>query len=182
MIRTKATADTSAIDGLIDLLEDQDKMIAEVGQRVYERHIPELLAKLSREPGKVKKPIEWTSDKQRIAVIIKYKEMGITEWQRGMDGERLSQQWEATMKIEGGVFTMTIQNRSSISKFVYGSLAKDKTAALRFKQKFHANTGWLDAQPEVQEGIRAMLDDFGREFKQEARTRVRAYTKGSRRR
>jgi hypothetical protein len=181
MIRATTTVDLSSVANLEQLIKSYPQTVREVGMRVYDRISPQALADFRREPGKAKQPIDWTSRKQQIAVIIKYKEKGITEWQRGADGERLSAQWQATARVDGDVFTIVYQNPSDIGKFVYGSFAKDKAAALRFMQKFHRNTGWTPAHETGDKWTKRTAEEFKREMKQEIAVKRRAFTQGRRR-
>jgi hypothetical protein len=178
MIRTKATADTSGIDATIALLQDHDKVVATAGNRAYNRVAPEALAELRKEPGEAKKPIEWTSLKQRRYVMAMYREQGITEYTRS---HKLSQSWIVSSLIEGKVFRIIFENTAPQAKFVYGSLAQNRVTALRFKQKFHTNTGWQDATDTATKWTRAMIEEFRREYKLEIQVRRRAYTRGRKR-
>ena len=179
MIRTHAAANTSPIDATIAMLEDHTRIIAAVGQRVHDRVAPEALAELRREPGPAKQPIEWESDKQRRYVMMVYREKGITEYSRS---HKLSQGWIVKTLTEGRVFRIEMENPAPQAKFVYGSLAQNRAAALRFKQRFHTNTGWQDATDAASKWTRIMIEEFRKEHKLELQVRRRAYTKGSKRR
>jgi hypothetical protein len=179
VIRTRAIADTSGIDAQIKLLDEHDKIVAAAGQRAYNRVAPEALAELRQEPPKARRPIEWTSDRQRKKVMILYRELGIKEWTRT---HALSQAWIMRSVIDGKVFRIELENPSPIAKFVYGSMAKTRASALRFKQKFHTNTGWQDATTTGAKWTQAMIDEFRKEYRQEIKVRMRAYTGRTRRR
>lgn len=185
MIRRTATSDTSALDAQINMLTRHEEVVAAAGQKAYDETAPKALALLRQEPGPVKYTndgkLDWTSDSQRIAVMIKYRKMGIEKWERGKHGKRLSEQWEITAKTEQGVFTFTVFNPSSIAKFVYGSMAKNANAASRFQQRFHRATGWLNASEEGQKVVVMLNAAFKRFYRLEVVTRTRAYTKGMRR-
>lgn len=179
MIRSTATVDTSGIDALIDLVESQDKMVATVGQRVYDRLAPEALSELRHEPGKPKYPLQWTSDKQRKFVMAMLRKDNNLPYPRT---GKLAQGW--TIKVSdpsGGVFAIVIENPAPAAKFVYGSLAKDANAAKRFQQKFHAETGWRAMSPVVARISDDFVAAFRQEWKTEIQTRRRAFTKGTRR-
>ncbi len=85
-------------------------------------------------PGPAKKPIQWTSEKQRKAYFatdgfghgIPYKRTG-----------RLPAAWEVLTQVRDTGLTISIVNESPAAPFVYG----------RWKQQFHTNTGWPDARP-----------------------------------
>jgi hypothetical protein len=179
MIRTKASADTSSIDGTIAMLKDHTKIVTAAGQRAHDKVAPQALAELRKEPPPVKEPIVWQSEKQRKFVMAMYREKGIERYERT---HRLSQGWTFLALTVGRVFKVEIENAAPQAKFVYGSLAQNRVAALRFKQKMHTNTQWLDATDVATKWTRAMIDAFKEEYKLEIDVRRRAYTKGSRRR
>jgi hypothetical protein len=177
MIRNKASADTSPIDGQIAMLKDHAKLVEAAGQRAYDKIAPQALEELRREPGPVKQPVQWTSDDQRIAVMIKYREQGIEKYERS---HKLSQSWTFIVFTEGRIFKAVMENPAPQAKFVYGSMAQNRVAALRFKQIMHSNTGWQDITDTATKWTRALLDAFREEYKLEVQVRRRAYTKGSR--
>jgi hypothetical protein len=179
MIRTKATADTSGIDGTIAMLKDHAKVIAAAGQRAHARVAPQALAELRQEPGEPKRPIEWASERQRKFVMAMYREKGIERYERS---HALSQGWTFLAFTEGRIFKTVIENPAPQAKYVYGSMAQNRAAALRFKQKMHTNTGWQDATDTASKWTREMIDAFREEYKLEIQVRRRAYTKGTRRR
>lgn len=178
-IRTKAIADTSGIDGTIAMLKDSPKMIAAAGNRAHDKIAPQALAELQKEPGPVKEPIEWASERQRKFVMAMYREKGIEKYERT---HQLSQGWTFLSFTEGRVFRVEIENPAPQAKFVYGSMAQNRVAALRFKQAMHSNTGWQDVTDTATKWTRAMIDAFREEYKLELQVRRRAYTKGTRRR
>lgn len=85
----------------------------------------------------------------------------------------LSKKWRGDIKIEPAVVTFMISNPSRAARFVYGSLAlSNLTAARRFQQQFHIDTGWLFAAPIVKKwmeeyrqlivaGINEVIADIG---------------------
>jgi hypothetical protein len=85
-------------------------------------------------PGPAKKPIQWTSEKQRRAFFatdgfghgIPYKRTG-----------RLPLAWGVSTRSDASGITVSVVNNSPAAPFVYG----------RWKQQFHTNTGWPDARP-----------------------------------
>jgi hypothetical protein len=178
-IRTKAIADTSGIDGTIAMLKDQPKIIAAAGKRAHDTIAPQALAELRKEPGPVKEPIVWASERQRKFVMAMYREKGIEKYERS---HKLSQGWTFLAFTEGRVFKTVIENPAEAARYVYGSMAQNRAAALRFKQAMHSNTGWQDVTDTATKWTKAMIDAFRVEYKLEIQVRRRAYTKGSRRR
>lgn len=180
MIRTHATVNTNPIDATIALVRDHTKILQAAGQRAHDRVAPEALADLRREPGPVKQPIVWASDAQRRYVMMIYRQKGIKDgYERS---HQLSQAWTFVAVFEGQIFRAVIENPAPQAKFVYGSLAQSRAAALRFKQKMHAATGWQDATDTATKWTRTLLEVFRKEYTQEIRVRRRAYTQGSKRR
>lgn len=97
-------------------------------------------------PGPAKKPIQWTSEKQRKAFFatdgfghgIPYKRTG-----------RLPAAWRVETVSHANGITISVVNDSKAAPFVYG----------RWKQQFHTNTGWPDARPIIDKiGDDARLD------------------------
>lgn len=179
MIRSKATADTSPINGTIAMLKDHAKVIEAAGKRAHDKIAPDALAELRREPGPVKKPMEWESDNQRKYVMMMYREKGIEKYERS---HKLSQGWTFLAFVEGRIFKTVIENAADAARYVYGSMAKNRAAALRFKQIMHKNTGWLDATDVATKWTRVMIEEFRKEYKLEIQVRRRAYTKGAKKR
>lgn len=182
MIRTTTKIDTSGIDAFKQMLDNHAAVVAAVGQRVYDRHAPELLNSLQQEPGAVKYTnngkLDWTSDRQRKFVMAMYREKGIDKYERT---GKLAQGWMVKMVTEGGVLRFVVENPAPQAKFVYGSMAKDVSAAKRFQQRFHQATGWQTVSPVVAAWMERVNAAFKDEFKQAFTTQRRAYTKGTRR-
>lgn len=154
--RLTLSASTS-LDAFADTLDNMASIVDMVGRDVYADYAEPIKQALSQEPGPVKTPIVWTSKKQQRAFFA------TNGFGRGIGAPRtheLSQGWEVIFVEEAGSFRILITNPSPASKFVYGSLAKNPTAANRFKQQFHTNTGWISASPIVQNYIEAMATDF----------------------
>lgn len=177
MIRRTVTSDTGGLDAQMNMLVNHDEVVATAGQKAYDDAAPAALSILRKEPPPAKQPIEWENDKQRIAVMIKYRKMGIEKWERGKHKPSLSEQWEITAKTLQGVFTFIVFNPSSIAKYVYGSMAKKGGG--RFQQKFHKATGWFLASETGQKVIKMMNAAFRRFYRQEVIIRSRAYTRGT---
>lgn len=181
MIRITNLHEIQAIDELEVFIDSMEVINQEILQETRDEIAPEALNELSTEPGKVKYPIEWTSERQRRAFFatdgfgsgIPYQRTG-----------KLAEMW--VIEVRGNA--LVIENKSAIAKYVYGSLAQNRNAALRFQQGFHANTGWqaatdttafwLDAAQEV------YIDKFDETLKDFATGKLkrRAFTKGTRRR
>lgn len=129
---------------LVDDLEAFADEFAREAQRVALDTInalePLLLANLQQQPGSVKRPIDWTSEKQRRAFFatdgfgagIPYRRTG-----------RYAAGWYVNTTVTGGNIEMDIGNSAPYAQFVGGSLSqRSRNEALVYQQQFHANTGW----------------------------------------
>lgn len=162
MIRATATTDTSIIDDLIYQMQNHDKIVAEIGTEVHRQYAGEALSHLQVEPGTPKYPLKWASEKQRRFVMAKLTRENNLPYRRSHD---LSQAWEVIIKIEGGVLRFIIENPAPQAKFVYGSLAKDVSAAARFQQPFHRQTGWQQASVTARYWLQVFQDEFTKRYR-----------------
>jgi hypothetical protein len=178
MIRATSKTDLAPLDSLIGFLDNHDEVVRDVGQRVYDEWKPQLLDALQQTPGSVKYPVEWTSEKQRRAYFATNGFGAGIPFQRNGD---ISNAWEVIDLSVGGNFGILVRNTNPASKFLYGSLARDKMAAMRWRQKFHQNTGWIFARDIVYLYFDIMDKAFMREFIAVATlsSKRRAYTKRS---
>jgi hypothetical protein len=178
MIRLKNTVDLTPLDNLIDAVSNADSIMQGVGQAVYDQWANQMLAELRTEPGAAKKPIQWTSDKQRRYVMAKLREEDNLPYKRT---HQLSEGWESSYVLEGNGIVIIVRNPAPSAKFVYGSLAKNPAQALRFQQQFHRNTGWQFARNTVYLWLEVMDKAFRREFAlaliNASKGRTRAYTR-----
>jgi hypothetical protein len=184
MLRNTLTTDNT-IESDIAFLENQYEMTLEIAYEAKDEIEPFALDELSHEPPPAKKPIRWTSDKQRIAVMIKLKKENNLPYRRT---HKLAKAWKMYLReFTEGSFGIVFENPSKIGKFVGGSLAQNPTAALRFKQGFHDDTGWQDYGRTVTFWLDATEDRFieklDQRFAEQAnvKTRRRAYTSGTKR-
>lgn len=93
---------------------------------------------LSPEPGPVKYPIQWTSEKQRRAFFATDGfGKGIPTKRRG----KLGKSWVMTSEhIFGGV-ELLVANKAPYAQYVIG-----KPPGIAPMQGFHRNTGWLPVE------------------------------------
>lgn len=176
MIRLTNFAEIEAIDDLEDMVESVDIANKIILDEVHDELEAEILADLRQEPGRVRYPIQWTSERQRRAYFatngfgsgIPYKRTG-----------KLAQAW--VVEIRGSA--IVIENPSDAAKYVYGSNAQNRSAALRFKQRFHSNTGWYTATDKVgawvDEITELYLEKFDDRLAKYAKSKVgrRAFTR-----
>ena len=184
VIRIRLEADTNAIEGQIAFLEAQNEIVDEILENVVEALAPTALAALRRVPPVKRFPIgefPWTSRKQQIAVIIKLRKANNLPSRRS---GKLAAAWIMEVRDK----SIVIENPSRIAKYVYGSLAQDRTAALRFQQRFHAIIGWQPATDTAAEFLDASDKLFRNKYDEKvgevgrATTKRRAFTSGTRRR
>lgn len=119
-------------------------------QRAVADNRDNALLALAKEPGEVKYPIEWASDKQRKAYFA------TDGFGAGIPYQRtggLANSWTLQFENTPNGGTYIFNNPSRAARFVGGSLALDRSAALRFKQPFHSNTGWQTYTDTVQEYV-----------------------------
>lgn len=178
-IRYTATANVEPLDQL-DAFFDQfeDVAYSEFEDTVNDNHVS-ILDELRTEPPQRSYPSDYpngqlpfVSERQR-------------RWYWANIGEphkrtgALANAWVLEVERGGGNFFMVIENPSSAARWVYGSLAVDVSAALRFQQPFHAATGWQVATETVQFWVNAVMDDYTERMKRIGKTvfKGRAFTR-----
>lgn len=182
MIRSELTGRIRAIDDLEAYLDSFNSIAAEEFQTVFPPIQKAALSELETEPGPVRKPIVWTSDKQRKAFFatdgfgsgIPYRRSGA-----------LSRSWQFDGSAQAGEINARIQNTNPASQFVYGSLAQSNPG--RFQQQMHINTGWQRAYDTVHYWLNALKEDYTAAMRERwgdvlagIDTRTRAYTRRQR--
>lgn len=184
MIRQTLTGD-DALERDIAFLEDQSQVVYEVVEESVNEIRPFAIDELQYQPSKPKYPLRWASEKQRRFVMAKLtKENNLPYRRTG----KLAEQWRMYLLAQAeGSFSVVIENASPVSKFVYGSLAQDRGAALRFQQPFHQDTGWFPATDTVKYWFDALDDMINQKLDErfeahlKEKPKRRAYTKGTRR-
>jgi len=86
-----------------------------------------------QEPGRVHYPIEWTSERQRLAFFA------TDGFGRGIPYQRtgdLVKAWHVRADYTGGLTEIRVFNDAPASEYVYG----DERG--QHQQQFHRNTGW----------------------------------------
>lgn len=94
-----------------------------------------VLNQLRQEPGPVKYPVDWTSERQRRAFYA------TNGFGRGIPTKRTGKylrSWQAGFEVQGGVSEFVIENTDPKAQFVGGI----------YQQRFHRQTGWVYA-PDV---------------------------------
>lgn len=178
MIRVTASFDTQALDGLIAFVEQFDDVAYMAFEETVADIAPPMIAELETEPPKPTYPLRWKSDKQRKFVMAKLRAEGNLPYRRT---GKIRQSWVTELVRNGASFSFIVANTAPASVFLYGSLAQNRTAALRFQQPFHQDTGWQAATDTVSYWQNALNEDFAQnlnkiavvEFKKRAFTRTR---------
>ena len=181
MIRVTSKISTAPIDALSGFLDSQNQIVGGITAFIYDTYSPELLRALQEQPPPAKKPIEWTSAKQRRYVMAKLREENNLPYQRT---GKLAASWQVQTVSSGGTFQIIVRNDAPPAKYVYGTLARNFDMALRFKQRFHTNTGWIDAGEITWFWLLEMEKQFLKEYNDMigefgiTQSYTRAYTKG----
>lgn len=113
-----------------------DNLIPLVSQTLQTEIEPALLTDFQVEPGAVKLPIEWTSERQRRFVKAKQRRGEIPFPYVRTHGVSKGWKTEQTRPLPDQL-VFILHNTSPAMQFVEG----------RYQQRFHKNTGWLDALP-----------------------------------
>lgn len=93
----------------------------------------EVTKRLRREPGAVVYPIQWTSEKQRLAFFA------TDGFGHGIPYQRTGQiehDWHVIGDYRAGFAGLTVFNENPAALYIYG----DEYG--RHQQQFHVNTGW----------------------------------------
>ncbi len=177
MIRFTAVTETEPLDNALDFLDDIDREVEEVGDKILRTTDLELLDALQDTPPKrnPNERVEWTNKhgdhRQRKAYFASD---GFGKGIPTVRDNTLIDSWEIFGETSADGFNIVVRNTQKWSKFVVGSLAKNVARAARFQQKFHQNTGWNLATIPVQE----WLEDVQLLFKQEFQARWRGAVTG----
>lgn len=125
-----------------------DKMPGLMGtalKRQATRFKTRIRQRLSVEPGAVKYPIQWTSEKQRRAFFA------TDGFGRGIGAPRthaLSRGWTVDINFNKLNAEISTYNKQDYERFVTGA----------DQQGFHANTGWQQSQPIMDDEHERFID------------------------
>ena len=181
VIRMTGAYNLEVLDDFEDFTRGIDVVQQQILNEVRDEIEPELLAELKKPVGAVKYPIEWTSDKQRRAFFA------TNGFGKGIPYRRTGK-LQAAWVVEVRGNAIVVENKSAIAKYVVGSLAQNRSAALRFQQRFHANTGWQPATDTVKTHLDKANEIYVAKFDEwlkdlaSSKPKRRAFTKGTRRR
>lgn len=127
---------------------DLDALFAEAAGDAYDA-LQDDFAALSDEP-RVRQwpgdyPLEWTSERQKHAVMRKLRLQGRFPYRRD---HTLATAWRWTPRIATGAIEVDVENPQDEASFVYGR--GDEDNPLQDMQPFHRITGWEPATPKLQ--------------------------------
>lgn len=162
MIRYSVETVSNPLKTLTKFVGSFDDTAYDLFEETYAEIADLFLSELQQDPGPVATPIDWTSRKQQQAYFAS------GGFGRGIPTKRsgaLANAWIVRVTRTGNEFLFVAENPLSASKFVYGSLAKDRRRALRYQQHFHANTGWVAATDIVQKWTRVFVEEYSRKLK-----------------
>jgi phage gpG-like protein len=133
-----------------------DVLMAKLGQgatpvlRTLTRGIAEeVKGEIARYPGKVKRPIQWASDKQRRWWFATRRKAGLGPYVRNSDpwSQRIGPSWATAQR---GETSAVVGTRVTYAPWVQraGKLSRlDAAEGMGVQQPMHAATGWVtDAQ------------------------------------
>lgn len=138
-----------------------EEQLFAAAQAAYERIEAPLASALRAQPGPVKYPIDWTSERQRRAYFatngfgsgIPYKRTG-----------GLSRSWVVSGERDGASYRVVVATDVPSAKYVVGSLRDVIVGRQRYQQRFHVNTGWFVAADVVGYWFDVFLDDLLKEL------------------
>lgn len=182
MIRQTFTTDTT-IDSDIEWLNAQEEMLFDIGFEIKEEIEPSLLSELDYTPPKRNYPADYPggqlpfeTEKQRRWYWANIGKPYVRTGQH-------AKSYELFFVEQGNGFQLIVQSNNPAAKYIVGSLAQNRTEALRFQQKFHQVTGWQAATDTVTywfdvaaELLEEKLDE---RIRAQVNTKRRAYTKGT---
>ena len=133
MVKFTVQADTR----ILERVQSQLDALPEQIQRAVDRTTQtadNVRAEIAKQPGAVRYPIQWTSERQRRAFFatngfgsgIPYRRTG-----------GLGRAWNLTSTRTSNGAVLVLENRNEAAKYVYGFFGQ-----VQPQQKFHANTGW----------------------------------------
>lgn len=170
MIKFVVEAKSTMLSGLEAWIEEFDDVAYSVFEETFDEIEPQLMEELRIEAPERRGKVDWTSEKQKFAFFATNGFGGGIPTRR--TGEHRNA-WIAKTKREGSAFYFIVDNPLPTSKFIYGSLAKKRASALRFQQRFHAQTGWQPATDTVQFWLEAFRERYLEKMKKISKTRFK---------
>ena len=147
MYRTDSVIDIGPLKQQTYKIRHAPRQALNRAEAAIRRHESDILDDLSHTPGRVKYPIDWTSERQRRAFFatngfghgIPYKRSG-----------RMNEGWQIIILRGKDFIEMRIINRVPYTQFVVGRL---RPRGKNPMQRFHLNTGWLPVVEAATRGV-----------------------------
>jgi len=150
MIKIQAGVDTQGTRDIIEQKLRRMPIRVQVATERAAQALQPLKDEYAVAVGAVKRPIEWTSEKQRRAFFA-------------TDGFGKGIPYQRTGKLQAGwgLFavsnpdgsSLVLQNKAEAAKYVYGFFGQQRP-----QQRFHVNTGWQTVAPLRERTIIRMVD------------------------
>lgn len=159
-VRTAAIIDYKALDNLDNFVAAFPGLVDDIVSDIHRQYKAEFLSELGAYPGKVKYPIEWTSEKQRRAFFA------TNGFGHGIPYRRtnkLKNSWKFFIVRTSEGVEMVVSNNVYYAKYVVGGV-RDSGDSLKPIQQFHRNTGWLPVRNTINFWQKAFTDEFTRRF------------------
>lgn len=166
--RTDLAGAIDYVDHLLDLFEQQPEVVDAVAHAAFEKVKEPMLDELQHTPGKVKYPIQWTSERQRRAFFATNGFGGGIPYVRTGN---LAKAWKADYGRNDLGFYISVRNDDTAAAFVVGQLY---AGARDTYQRMHRNTGWQRAKPTVDYWFGAYIDELRDGYVAAVREWVRA--------
>jgi len=134
MITASITTSGDSLEPLRNIATLYPENIREWAKRDLRPFVSQEVGKqLGQEPGAVHYPIEWTSEKQRLAFFATDGfGKGIPYTRTG----KLANSWHVRGDYTGGIAAINVFNTAPQAEYVYGDIRG------QHQQQFHINTGW----------------------------------------
>lgn len=147
----------SHFSAVLDMVAHLDAFTDAVVREAVNTDIaPAILSEAQVEPGAVAKPIQWTSARQRRYVMAKIRSGEIAS--PYVRTHAVSQGYAFIVTTAEGDYTrIAFVNNASAFTFVSGMT----------QQRFHANTGWLNAPAKADAWIAATLSGLSAAFERQ---------------
>lgn len=141
----------SASDEWLRNLQQVHEIVPDAVEKYTHREVRPFVSQridktLRRDPGPVRYPIQWTSDKQRRYVMAKLRKEGNLPYKRTW---RYVKGWRVRANYKHGLTSIAVYHEDEVADFIGG----------RRQQQYHHNTGWANAADTLQD-LAFDVEDF----------------------
>lgn len=148
MIKVTIRPDPDTLTALQDAIDTAPQAVRTFANRsILPRYRARIVRELSKYPPKPKYPLRWQSARQRRAFFAS------NGFGKGIPYQRtgnLGKSWQVSSKALGEGMSITTENTAPYAQYVVGS----------FQQTFHADTGWVKADPALAKIQDAMTEEI----------------------